>query len=127
MIVGVVGSRTFKDQNYVFKILDHINAIMGFTRVVSGGAKGVDTFAKEWAELNQIPVTEHLPDLSTPWSNIKERNLRYYDRNRLIVKDSDLVVAFIDKPTGGTWNTIEHAWRNGKEVWVLCPKEGMVK
>lgn len=55
MKVAVVGSRSLSVpdlQNYLPKQL---------TEIVSGGAVGVDRCAREYAQQNQIPLTEFLP------------------------------------------------------------------
>lgn len=56
MRVAVIGSRTLHIENLKYYLPDDT------TEIVSGGAKGVDADAKEYATQNQIPITEFLPD-----------------------------------------------------------------
>ena len=56
MRVAVIGSRTLHIENLKDYLPDDT------TEIVSGGAKGVDADAKEYATQNQIPITEFLPD-----------------------------------------------------------------
>ena len=48
--LGVIGLENFLPENV--------------TEIVSGGAKGVDTCAREYAQSHNIPLTEFLPDYS---------------------------------------------------------------
>ena len=54
MKIGVVGSRDFDDYK---KLEKELNKIEGITEIVSGGAKGADTLAREFAEKNDIELT----------------------------------------------------------------------
>ena len=51
--------------------------------VVSGGAAGIDAYAKRYAEDNNLPLIEHLPDYETYGRRAPLM------RNTLIVDDAD--------------------------------------
>ena len=59
MKIGVVGSRGFTNYTNLEK---ELNKIEGITEIVSGGAIGADTLAREFAEKNDIKFTEFKPD-----------------------------------------------------------------
>ena len=56
MKVAIVGSRTLKIQN----LEDYLP--QGVTEIVSGGAKGIDTSAQEYAHQKGLKLTELLPE-----------------------------------------------------------------
>ena len=82
MKVAIVGSRKLSVQNLQKFLPDHI------TEIVSGGAKGIDTCAKQYAYENQVKLTEFLPD----YQRFGRRAPLV--RNDLIIQYSDLVLVF---------------------------------
>lgn len=134
MKIAVVGSRDFKDKEFVYDVLDLVLFHYGEFTVVTGLASGADTFGLHWANDRDVPFPEAYPadwgDLSHPDAVIKtRRNGHQYDamagmrRNQQIVDASDFVFAFMnpDNPTPGTSDTIERARRKGIQVFVLYP------
>ena len=61
MRLAIVGSRDISDPEILLKALKTIPAEFHITEIVSGGAKGVDTLAREYAQANNLPLTEFLP------------------------------------------------------------------
>lgn len=118
MRLGVVGSRDYPD---LLAVAAYIHALPLDTVIVSGGARGVDKTAADTARARGMEVVEHFPDLEGATKR-GALTARYYARNLKIVDDSDKVVAFTQKTTGGTWNTIAHAIRAGKAVAIIPPK-----
>lgn len=58
MITAIVGSRSIvvkNIENYIPKET---------SMIISGGAKGIDTCAREYAQKNKIPLLEILPEYS---------------------------------------------------------------
>ena len=111
MKIGVVGAREGRTINEVFAVLKL------FTKpgdiIVSGGAVGVDSFARQFAKENGLEVKEYFPlQEKYPGQN------PYHARNEDIVKDSEIIIAF---PTysPGTWNTINHAKRLNKRLIII--------
>lgn len=71
--------------------------------IVSGGAKGIDTYAKEYAMKNQIPLMEFLPEYK------KHGRQAPILRNILIVDNCDFLLAFWNGVSRGTKFTIDYA------------------
>lgn len=108
--LGVVGSRTFNDYDYMCGILKWYEA----GKIISGGANGADKLAAKYAVEHSIPLQEFLPD----WDKYGKK--AGYLRNKQIVDNSDEIVAFMDKknPTPGTQSTIKLAEDAGKPVYI---------
>ena len=81
--------------------------------IVSGGAKGVDTSAREYAEAHGIKLTEFLPDYN------KHGRGAPLKRNIQIIEYSDMVLAFWDGKSRGTKYVIENCEKRGVEVKVF--------
>ena len=106
MKVAIIGSRTI----FIENIKDYIP--QGTTEIVSGGAKGVDTCAKLFAEENNLKYTEFLPEYK------KYGKAAPIIRNRLIVDYADVVVALWDGTSKGTKSVIDYCNKNKKEIFV---------
>lgn len=81
--------------------------------IVSGGAKGADTYAREFAEKKGIRLIEHLPDYA------KYGRAAPLVRNRLIIDDCDKVLAFWDGKSKGTKYAIDYVKKMGKPVRIV--------
>ena len=106
MKVAIIGSRTISIEN----IEDYIP--QGTTEIVSGGAKGVDSCAKLFAEENNLIYTEFLPEYK------KYGRAAPILRNRLIVDSADIIVAFWDGTSKGTKSVIDYCNKAGKKVQI---------
>lgn len=80
--------------------------------IVSGGATGIDTYAKLFAGRHHIPLMEFLPDYAKYG---KQAPLR---RNTQIVKESNMVIAFPTTLSRGTYHSIKEA-RRMKKMLVI--------
>jgi predicted Rossmann fold nucleotide-binding protein DprA/Smf involved in DNA uptake len=80
-------------------------------RVVSGGALGADALAKRWATEREIEYLEHPP--------ARHCARELLARNTLIVRDSDVIVAFLSKKSRGTLDTIRKARHAKRRVVVI--------
>lgn len=111
MKVAVVGSRSLSVPD-LQKYLPH-----QLTEIVSGGAAGVDRCAREYAQQNQIPLTEFLPQYD------RYRRAAPIKRNEQLVAYADCVIAFWDGQSKGTLSSIQYALRAHKElhVYILEP------
>ena len=105
--VAVIGSRVLSVEN----LGDYLP--YGVTEIVSGGAKGVDICAREYANKNHLKLTEFLPryDCYGRGAPIK--------RNREIVEYADYVLAFWDGTSKGTKNVILLSKQLGKPLTVI--------
>ena len=109
MKVAIVGSRGIKSipvERYV-SLGDEI---------VSGGAKGVDSIAAEYAKAKGLKLTVFLPIYSLYGKAAP------LIRNRKIVEYADKVVAFWDGHSRGTLYTVNYAKEICKECVVLICK-----
>lgn len=109
MKVAVIGSRTFDNYEEVKRTLSAIN----ITLLVSGGAKGADTFGEQYAKENNIPTKIFLPD----WE--KHGKAAGFIRNTDIINEAELVVAFWDQKSNGTKDSIEKADKAGKKILII--------
>ena len=107
--MGVIGSRTFTNYKYMKEILDSFS----FSEIVSGGAKGADSLARKYAEEKNIPITEILPD----WNQYGKS--AGFKRNKLIIDESDAIIAFWDGKSKGTAHSIRLAKEAGKNVYAF--------
>ena len=82
------------------------------TEIVSGGAKGVDTSAREYAQPRGIKLTEFLPEYT------KYGRSAPLKRNITIIEYSDIVLAFWDGKSRGTKFVIDNCRKLGVEVRV---------
>ena len=115
MKIGVVGSRTFND----YKLLaDTLGVLVDNIEVIiSGGASGADKLAAKYAQNENIDLIEFLPQ----WQ-LYGRSAGII-RNRFIVQESDMILAFWDGFSKGTANTISRARKAGKVVRVITYAE----
>ena len=109
MTVAVVGSRSLQ----ILDLGKYLPA--GVTQIVSGGAKGVDQCAREYARKMDIPLLEFLPE------DPKYGRAAPIRRNEEIVRSADLVLAFWDGKSRGTMYTVRFARKMGVKVQIFCP------
>ena len=110
MKVAVIGSRNLKVDDLGKYLPD------GVTEIVSGGARGVDTCAREYARANKIKLTEFLPEYDKYGRGAPLR------RNITIIEYSDLVLAFWDGSSHGTKYVIDNCKKRGVPVKVYVPR-----
>ncbi len=110
MKIAVVGSRGLK-VNDLGRYLPS-----GVTEIVSGGARGIDTCAREYAEKNRIKLTEFLPQYE------KYGRSAPLKRNLQIIDYADLVLAFWDGKSKGTKYVIEQCKKQNKEIKIFFAK-----
>jgi predicted Rossmann fold nucleotide-binding protein DprA/Smf involved in DNA uptake len=116
MRYGIVGSRERSDRHSVESFVSGLSA--GDT-VISGGCRGVDTWAEECARGRGLEVIVLLPE-PTAGGGYYAKVREYHARNRRIAEACDVLVAFVSTARkGGTENTIAHARRAGKPVVIL--------
>ena len=79
----------------------------GITGIISGGAKGIDSCAREYALSHGIPITEFLPDY--------ER----YGKSAPLKRN--ILIAFWDGRSLGTKFVIDNCKKLGKPLTVYIP------
>ena len=110
MRVAVIGSRGLTVINDLGKFLPE-----GTTEIVSGGARGIDTYAKEYALAHGMKLTEFLPEYE------KYGRIAPLKRNDSIIEYADTVLAFWDGQSRGTAYVIRKCRETGKPCRVLKP------
>ena len=85
----------------------------GTEEIVSGGAKGVDASAREYAQAHGVRLTEFLPDYRRYGRGAPLR------RNIDIIEHADTVLAFWDGRSKGTEFVIDECVRRGVPVRVI--------
>ena len=111
MRLAIIGSRTI----YIKNLEDHLPD--GITEIISGGAKGVDTAAREYALSHNIKLTEYLPDYR------RYGRAAPLKRNTEIIKNADLVLAFRDEKSKGTKFVIEQCNAHGIPIRVMTNRQ----
>ena len=113
MKVAIVGSRGLQ----VLHLEKYLPA--GVTEIISGGAKGVDTCAREYALSHGLKFTELLPEYT------RYGKAAPLKRNLSIIQRADLVLAFWDGTSHGTKHVIQNCKKQGVPVRVFVPlKQG---
>lgn len=99
MKVAIVGSRKYPDEREVRVFVALLALEDPELVVISGGAKGVDTWAESEAQRCGVPIELYLPH----WAMGKAAGLM---RNREIAQVCDRMVAFWDGTSTGTKHAI---------------------
>ena len=110
MRIAVVGSRTITKVD-LEKYLENCDEI------VSGGAKGIDCCAAEYARKNNIKLTEFLPKYSIYGKGAPIK------RNQEIVNYADKIIVFWDERSKGALSVINYAKKVGKACQVIICKQ----
>ena len=114
MRIAIVGSREPKISYERFcEIVTKYTQRNKVDKIVSGGAAGIDTFARQYAEERGIKLVEFLPDYE------KDGRGAPLVRNQKIVDASDVMFAFPCGECKGTHNSIEKAKKAGRIVKIF--------
>ena len=104
--VAVIGSRGLSVDN-LEKYLP-----ISTTEIISGGAKGVDFSAREYAQRHGLKLTEYLPEYSRYGRSAPLK------RNITIIKNADLVLAFWDGTSRGTKYVIDNCKKRNIPIQI---------
>ncbi len=107
MKIAVIGSRTLNIENIGAYIPEYCQEI------VSGGAKGIDKNAEEYARRRGIKLTLFLPEYS------QFGRFAPLKRNQKIAEYADELIAFWDGHSKGTLYTINAFKLLNKKVTVI--------
>ena len=105
--VAVVGSRGLSVNNLGACLPENV------TEIVSGGARGVDTSARQYAVAHGIKLTEFLPEYA------RYGRAAPIKRNLAIVEYADTVLAFWDGRSRGTKSVIDYCRQRGVPIQVI--------
>jgi predicted Rossmann fold nucleotide-binding protein DprA/Smf involved in DNA uptake len=109
MVYAIVGSRNFDDYEKVKEVLKDAD----ISKIVSGGADGADSLGEKYAKEHDIELVTYLPD----WKQYGKAAGMI--RNKLIINDADVVIAFWDGVSKGTANSINLAKKQKKKLIVI--------
>ena len=115
MKLAIIGSRNLTVDNLKPYIPNDVEEI------VSGGARGIDSIAREYAIENNIKLTEFLPEYSRFGRGAP------LHRNLQIIDYSDYVIAFWDGNSRGTKYVIDNCKKKNKKVAVYVYKNATFK
>lgn len=106
MKVAIVGSRDLTVEDLGSYLPENT------TEIVSGGARGIDTCAREYARTSGIKLTEFLPEYE------KYGRSAPLKRNLQIIDYADTVIAFWDGMSRGTNYVIKQCVQRDKKIMV---------
>lgn len=112
MRLAVIGSRNNIPAQVV---IDYIHTLPADTVIISGGARGVDTWAKLSAQTCNLEYIEFPADWSLG-------QIAGHLRNQQIVDAADQMVAFWDGSSPGTADAISRMLEADKPVRVFQPQ-----
>jgi len=115
MNIAIVGGRDFSDYTLFKESLSaYISIYSGIPdNIVSGGAKGADTLAAQFATEMDIPLLVFKPDYQ------KYGRGATLVRNTQIIENADVVFAFWDGQSKGTKDSITKAKKLQKELHII--------
>lgn len=115
MNIGIVGGRDFIDYDLLKeKLVDFIaDNNINVDAIVSGGAKGADTLAEKIAEEFGVQMLVFKPEFD------KYGRRAALERNTLIIDHSDVVFAFWDGKSKGTFDSITKAKKRDKKLFII--------
>lgn len=125
LYIGIVGSRRRDTEGDFITLVECLRRVTEPYEdeydiiIVSGGCKqGGDRFAEIIAKECNVPIIIHYPDKSKLPKNPTKKDFRNinYDRNTLIARDSDILIALTVKGSrGGTDDTVDKYIGMGKD------------
>ena len=112
MKIAIIGSRNPGNINFALELEKRIN-IQDDDAIISGGAKGIDSLAAQYARQYGIELIEFHPNYA------KNGRGATFIRNREIVDNADMVVAFWNGTSKGTKYTIDYANKKGVTTLII--------
>ena len=136
MKLGITGSRSItqfdfmpyfmmEDKDFRAFCRKHGLGRRRITKVITGGAKGIDMLAFRTAESIGIRNRQFLPDRKKfPGKMVLKA---FQERNRQIVDSCDVLLAVWDGKSHGTKNTLAYAQRVNKPAFLIRFRQGSKK
>ncbi len=100
MKIAIIGSRDLQIEDFSPYLPSDV------TELISGGAKGIDTCVKQYAQKNHIKYTEFLPNYQ------RYKKGATFKRNDEIIAYADMVLAFWNQKSKGTAYVIQKCQKN---------------
>ena len=118
MKVAIVGSRSINDQMFVEYLFRCFTYIFGKpTKIISGGARGIDAFAEDFANDFNIDLQIFKPD----WAKYGKK--AGFIRNEDIIKNCDICLAIWDGESHGTKHDLELCEQYKKDLVLFNLQE----
>jgi len=114
--LAVVGSREYPNLQEVRKCLDTMREHVLCLMIITGGAKGVDKTAEEWALGYGVPCKVIRPVDPTD-------KFSYLLRNVEIITQADMIVIFYDGKSKGSKFVIDYCGKRGLFNQIITHKE----
>ncbi len=111
MRIAIIGSRNLTVKN----LADYLPNAYRIIEIVSGGARGIDSCAAEYARAAGIKLTEFLPNYE------KYGRQAPLIRNLQIIEHADCVLAFWDGQSNGTKFVISQCKIQKKPIRIYVP------
>lgn len=131
MILAVTGSRDGLSQaqrRQAKRLLRNLAP----ERLHHGDCVGVDSDVHVLAEAMGIPITIHPPDVAARRAFRESGDVRevhpYLLRNRLMVDEVDVLLAFpdgVERTRSGTWSTVRYAKQSHRRI-IICYPDGKI-
>lgn len=112
MKIAIIGSREGFTKEDVSKVM-FVNFGWQENELITGGAKGVDTFAIELAKENNHPKVTIIKPINPI------NRLDYLFRNVEIITMADRIIAFWNGQSKGTKFVIDYAKARNKDIEVI--------
>ena len=113
--IAIIGSRDYPHRDLVFAVVQGIASKNPARTIVSGGARGVDTWAGEAATACGL----NFEIMHADWDH--DGRAAGLLRNTKLVECVDSVVAFWDGTSRGTLDTLKKARKADKNLVVFGP------
>lgn len=111
MNVAIIGSRDFNDYQLLKQYVD--NSGLKITAIYSGGARGADSLARQYAKEKNYKLVEFIPD----WDGLGKK--AGFIRNWKTIENADWVFAFWDKKSKGTKHSIDISRKLKKPLEII--------
>lgn len=115
MKIAIIGSREGFEYGDIERFMAKEFSSLG-TTLITGGAKGIDTFAIEFAKKDCISCEVIRP--INPSNKID-----YLFRNVEIITLADKIIIFWNGKSRGTKFVIDYAKARGKDIKIIKPKD----
>lgn len=117
--IGITGSREFIDKVQLYRELDLLKDKYQYITLVSGGARGADYLAEQYAKLHNLNMIIYEADFT-------KDKYQGYSRNTLIANKCDILIACLvaGLPCNGTRDTIAKVMDLDKPIIYIGVSHG---
>lgn len=117
----IAGSRNLKfSTEFVFELINKSGFAFATSRVVSGGAPGIDGIGEIWALASGIPFDRYKPDYKRYPPKVAP-----IMRNKEMADNADALIAIWNGKSRGTKNMIDEAKARNLKIHVIIIQIGV--